>query len=904
MHATTPLMKQFLAIKEDHPDTVLFFRVGDFYEMFYDDAIKASKILQITLTSRDKNNKNPIPLCGVPYHAAPGYIARLIRAGESVAVCEQVEEASAGKGIVRREVVRVITPGTVIEPELLFEKENNYLAALSWKTGPGLETAKQVGLACIDLSTGDFQMLAADAPWSQVEAELIKIAPKEIVLSSREQNNDARIQPLSKQWPLRFAAPALFETEAAHAALTAHFKVQSTAAFGGGFFSLTAAGALISHLQNTQKQSLVNIATLRPIPASGVMRIHPLALKHLDLIPLYRDQKGGTLFDLLDHTVTPMGGRLLKASILRPLLDIQAIQTRQDGVTFFYEHLALRTGLRSQLKQIADLERLIGRISLKAAQPRDLIALKNSISLLPEIQNTLSHREEITEESLHPKIMTEVLSAWDNMSSVYQLIDESIMPEPPFTLKEGGVIQTGYLPELDELRRFQKEGRSMLTKIEQDERSRTGIDSLKVRYNQIHGYYIEISKNHIQKVPEDYIRKQTLANAERYMTLELKTLEEKLTGAKDAILALEMRAFEEIRYDLSQETARIQRMAKTIALIDLLSALAEIAHHNHYCRPIVNDDALIRIIEGRHPVLEAGMSGGKEGFVPNDTHIHPPDEQLLILTGPNMAGKSTYMRQIALIVLMAQMGSYVPARKATIGVADQIFTRVGAQDALNEGMSTFMVEMTEMSQILRHATEKSLILLDEIGRGTSTFDGMSIAWAIAEYVHTTLKARTLFATHYHELTGLSMIYPGIRNYHILVREWGEEIVFLRKMVEGGSDKSYGIQVGRLAGLPVEIIKRAKAVLKTLDQKTLGTPLYTHFSPDSSSYAAEQPGLFSEPTLPAERQEPEIQFLEHPVLDVLKKIDPMHLSPMQALQALADLKTILEKEALKQDQDKL
>ncbi len=893
MKATTPLMKQFLEIKGSHPDTILFFRVGDFYEMFYEDAVKASKILQITLTSRDKNSANPIPLCGVPYHAASAYIARLIRSGESIAVCEQVEAASAAKGIVRREVVRVITPGTVIEPELLSEKENNFLAALNWKPRKNPQNARDIGLACIDLSTGDFQMLAEDMSWPDIEAELMKIAPKEILLSSHWQKQEGDISPFLKQWSLRFVPAAQFQTKDAETVLTTHFKVHSTAAFGGGALSLAAAGALLRHLETTQKKSLGNIAALRPILSSGTLRIHPLALKHLDLVPMYKNQQGGTLFDLLDQCVTAMGSRSLKTTILRPMMDIQTIKKRQNGVTFFYDHLSLRKNLRDRLKQMSDLERLIARISLNASQPRDLIALKNSVSLLPEIQKTLLQLDDATTKNLHPAVISDLLSDWDNIESIVHTVTQAIVPEPPFSLKEGGVIQTGYLPELDELRRFQKEGRSMLSQIEQQERQRTGIDSLKIRYNQVHGYYIEVSKSHLSKIPPDYIRKQTLANAERYMTKELKTLEEKLTGAKEALIALEAQVFEEIRYDLSQETARVQHMAKAVALLDLLSALAETAQYHHYCKPELQDDGLIQITEGRHPVLESGMTGGKESFIPNDAYIHPTEAPLLILTGPNMAGKSTYMRQIALIVLMAQMGSYVPASKAVIGVTDQIFTRVGAQDALNEGMSTFMVEMTEMSQILRHATEKSLILLDEIGRGTSTFDGISIAWAIAEYVHNTLKARTLFATHYHELTGLSMIYPGIKNFHVLVREWGEEIVFLRKMVEGGSDKSYGIQVGRLAGLPSDIIHRAKAVLKTLDQNAGDTPLHTHFLDASTSEKAQQPGLFSPPPSPPQVQRIVPDFTDHPVLSALNKIDPMHLTPLQALQVLADLKAQME-----------
>ncbi len=879
----TPLMKQFLAIKADHPETILFFRVGDFYEMFYDDAVKASKILQITLTSRDKNNLKPIPLCGIPHHASSAYIARLIRAGESVALCEQMEDAASVKGIVRREVMRVITPGTVIEAELLSEKEANYLVALHWKSNQPLETARNIGLSCIDLSTGDFRVLATDATWSMIEAELMKIAPKEIVLSSRHQGEMANIQPLTHRWPLRFVPPFMFTREDAETNLKTHFKVQTLSIFGGGPLSLISAGTLLLHLQDTQKQSLSNITTLRLIPMQNLMRIHPLALKHLDLLPLSRNQQGGTLFHLLDHTLTAMGGRLLKESILRPLLLVSAIQQRQEGLTFFYENLPLRTKLRSHLKQVADIERLIARISLKATQPRDLIALKTSIDRLPEIKNTLLHIENTRAGAGHPHIISGILENWDNIASVSQLIETSIVNDPPFSLKDAGVIKAGYLPELDTLRHFQKEGRSMLTEIEKKERQRTGIDSLKVRYNRVQGYYIEISKTQIKNIPEDFIRKQTLANAERFMTTELKDLEEKLTGAKDAILNLEHQVFEEIRYDIAQESARIQKMAQMIGLLDLLSALAEIAHHNHYCRPEINNRLTIQITEGRHPVLEAGMSGGKTGFVPNDTLIDPPGNQLLILTGPNMAGKSTYMRQIALIVIMAQMGSYVPAKKAIIGVSDQVFTRVGAQDALNEGMSTFMVEMTEMAQILMHATDKSLILLDEIGRGTSTFDGISIAWAIAEHVYTKLKARTLFATHYHELTGLATAHEGIRNYHVLVREWGDEIVFLRKMVEGGSDKSYGIQVGRLAGLPPTIIKRAKAVLKKLDTQATKTPLYAHLSASPQEH-----GLFSSSPNKTEEPRSEIETQPHPLVVSLQKIDPLNLTPLQALQILSTL----------------
>jgi len=877
----TPLMKQFLEIKQDHPEAILFFRVGDFYEMFYEDAVEASKILQITLTSRNKNKKDAVPLCGLPYHAASGYIARLIRAGKSVAVCEQVEDPATAKGLVRREVTRVITPGTVIEPELLSEKENNFLVALKMDAGASLARVRRIGLACLDLSTGAFRLLAEDVRWSEAEAELMKIDPKEILLSKKEKGRDERMQPLLERWPIRFVSAGYFVQEEAEAALSTHLKVHSTAAIGGGHFSLAAAGALLLHLQEIEQSALENIRSLKPIPLTGLMRIHPLALRHLDLIPLFPSQKGKTLLDLLDKTLTAMGGRLLKEWLLRPLLLSEAIQRRQAGLAFFYENLSLRTAFRSRLKALSDLERLIGRITLKAAQPRDLISLKESLAQLPGLHSTLSERDVSSLTENHPIMLSELLSDWDNLERIHQLIEVSIEPDPPPSLKDGGVIRSGYLEKLDALRRFQKEGRSMLTEIELKERRRTGIESLKVRYNQVFGYYFEVSKTHLKKVPEDYVRKQTLSHAERFMTAELNLLAERLSQGKEAVLRLEKEAFEEVRAALSQEAAAIQKMAHKIAVLDLLAALAELAHQNNYCRPVLSEGLKIRIVEGRHPVLEVGGGQiGKGGFIPNDVLIDPPSERLLILTGPNMAGKSTYMRQTALIILMAQMGAYVPAREAEIGVVDQIFTRVGAQDALTEGMSTFMVEMSEMSQILRHATGKSLILLDEIGRGTSTFDGMSIAWAIAAYVHSNLGARTLFATHYHELTALAIKYEGIQNYHVLVREWGEEIVFLRKMVAGGADRSYGIQVGRLAGLPPEIIKAAKAVLKSLEEQASASPI--HLYPGASVTArSAQPSLFA-PT------PPQADSAEHPVLGRLRKLDLMNMTPLQALQVLSEL----------------
>ncbi|HLG22676.1 MAG TPA: DNA mismatch repair protein MutS, partial [Candidatus Manganitrophaceae bacterium] len=661
MNDATPLMRQYLEIKKGHPDAILFFRVGDFYEMFFEDALIASKILQIALTSRDKNKENAVPLCGIPYHAASGYIAKLIRSGYAVAVCEQMEEPGAGKGIIRREVVRVITPGALIEPELLTEKENNYLAALKWDFASPVHLSKEIGLAYLDLSTGDFRMISSHLQWVEAESELWNIRPKEMILPSELKGREKQIGPLQSGWPIRFVGASLFFRERAEESLKGHFQIHSVASLGAEKNALTAAGALLSHAQETQKTALANIISLRPHPSGERMRLHSFAQRHLELAPLSKDRTEGTLFHILDRTVTPMGGRLLREWILRPLLSPAQIIERQDAVAFFLDDLSLRARLRSLLKKMADLERLVGRISLKAGRPHDLIALKESIGLLPEIQKQL-RSSTCNVPSCPSALVDHLVSLWDNLDDVFSLIESAVAPDPPLSLKEGGFIKEGYLPRLDEFRRFQKEGRSILTEIELKEKKRTGIESLKIRYNQVFGYYIEVGETHLKKIPADYIRKQTLTRAERFTTLELREVEEKIVGAVEAIQTLEEEAFEEIRAKISLQTGRVQNMARTLSLLDLFSSLAEVAHQNNYCRPEINDLLSIRIVEGRHPVLE---QMGREPFVPNDTLLQAPERRLLILTGPNMAGKSTYMRQVALIVLMAQMGSFVPAREAT-----------------------------------------------------------------------------------------------------------------------------------------------------------------------------------------------------------------------------------------------
>ena len=859
--ALTPLMKQYWEIKRQHPDAILFFQVGDFYEMFYEDAEIASKILQIALTSRDKNN--PVPLCGIPCHAAAAYISKLIQSGRSVAVCDQGKEMIPSKGtkggMIQREVARVITPGTVMEPALLAPKENNYLAALKWHFETPLAETRKIGLATLDLSTGAFRNTTLSNGLNALLGELMLISPKEILLPS---GLSANISMLQKRWPIRFIPASHFMAESAIGRLKLHFKVYSISAIGGEEEGLIAAGAILGSVSETQKSPLQHIVALRPLIAAETLRVHPLAQHHLKLVPVGQENPEATLFCHLDQTMTAMGGRFLRAAILRPLISVEKIQRRQEAVAFFLEDFALRLHLRKWLNDMPDMERLIGRIGLKASPVHDLIALKNAIALLPKIEALFSSQTIPAVAPIH--------EMWDNLELPYQMIDEALVPHPPLSLKEGGIIKEGFLPALDELRRFQKEGRGMLLEIERAERVRTGIESLKVRYNNIFGYYIEVSETQLKKVPPDYMRKQTLTRAERFTTTALKALEEKMMGAEEEIEAMEGAALETLRTAITAHSEAIQKMAHKIAKLDFLSALAEVAHRNHYCRPEVNEGYTIRIVEGRHPVLEQL----RKGFVSNNTFLNKEDACLLILTGPNMAGKSTYMRQVALIVLMAQMGSFVPAKEAQIGVIDQLFTRVGAQDDLADGMSTFMVEMTEVAAILNQATPKSLILLDEIGRGTSTFDGISIAWAIAEYIHLgPLKARTLCATHYHELTQLAALHRGIRNYHMLVREWNDEIIFLRKIVEGGGDKSYGIQVARLAGLSSEIIERAKGVLKGLEAQAVQVGHETGQIGDAipiSSTAGDTPQM------------------ENFVVAILREINPLRTTPLDAHRILAEL----------------
>ncbi len=801
----TPLMRQYREIKRRHLDAILLFRMGDFYEMFDQDAVTASKVLEITLTARNKSKGIETPLCGFPYHAAEGYIAKLIRRGFKVAVCEQVEDPKLAKGIVKREVIRVVTPGTVLDSNLLDAKDNNYLASL-YPSKDGL------GLSFLDISTGDFFMaeVAGSDNLAELDTMLARFTPREVVLP-KGRELDAGLLSLLAQYTqsINMYDDWTFDPDTALRTLLDHFKIASLEGFGcsGMKTGISAAGAALRYIEETQKTGLANIRRIKPFLSRDYMVLDASCQRNLELVRnIYDGSTRGTLLSVLDFTVTSMGGRKLREWLLNPLIDAAEIERRLDSVAEFKNDHQVRASLSSALGAVYDLERLISRVSLGAANARDLVALKQSFTALPKVRELLS--------KCNSRLIYDMTLNWDDLVEVFQLIDNAIYDDPPYTLREGKLIKKGHNAELDELRSISSEGKGWIAGIEQRERERTGINSLKVSYNRVFGYYIEITKANLANVPEDYIRKQTLANAERFITPELKEYEEKVLGAEEKILELEYRLFQQVREAVAGSTVRIQDMARRLAIIDALVSLSEAAAKNNYSRPVMVDGDLLKIVEGRHPVIEQMV---EERFIPNDTLLDCEENQLVILTGPNMAGKSTYMRQVAVIALMAQMGGFVPAREAQIGIVDRIFTRVGASDFITRGQSTFMVEMNETANILNNATDRSLIILDEIGRGTSTFDGISIAWAVAEYIHSKLRARTLFATHYHELTELALTMDRVKNYTVAIKEWNDQIIFLRRVVEGGADKSYGIQVARLAGLPQPVIDRAKEVLANLEQ---------------------------------------------------------------------------------------
>lgn len=876
----TPLMRQYREIKQAYQGAILFFRVGDFYEMFYEDAETASRLLSIALTSRDKAKADPVPLCGVPHHAATGYIAKLLKAGRTVALCDQVEDPKLAKGLVRREVVRLYTPGTLIDTEFLPATESNFLASVTTAEAAarasGLAAqASKLGLAALDLSTGEFwlrEFAGADATTDLLD-ELSRLEPREVL-------HQADLPAESLAWLAQLRGPRLcaqdpsrFLLATAERTLREQFGVGSLEAFGcqGLTLGLQAAGAALHYLRETQPSaSLAHVRRLKVRRPGREMHLDSATVRNLELVkPLgsEQDQRApSTLLSVLDRTVSAMGSRLLREWILRPLVEPGPIQARLEAVAELLGNLPARTGIRTALRTVQDIVRLSSRISLGVAQPRELLALKQSVSALPALRELLA--------PLRARLLQELGVAWDDLGDVQELIERSILPDAPASIRDGGVIKDGCDAALDALRKTAKEGKGWIARLEAQERERTGIESLKVRFNQVFGYYIEVTKANLSRIPPHYHRKQTLANAERFTTAELKELEDRVTGAETQLTALEMELFERIRVRLAQETQRVQAMGQALALLDVLAALAETAALNGYVRPVIDEGDTLTITEGRHPVVE--RLDLPNGFIANDTRLDLAQNRLLIITGPNMAGKSTYLRQVALIVLMAQMGSFVPARAAAVGVVDRIFTRVGASDNLAAGQSTFMVEMTETAQILNCATARSLILLDEIGRGTSTYDGLSIAWAVAEYIQDQrhLGARTLFATHYHEMTELAALRDGIRNYSVAVREQNDDVLFLRKIVAGGANRSYGIHVARLAGLPPSVINRSREVLAQLER--------------SSSQPA-QPDLFaatpSSPTTPP----PDPMLPQpHPIIEEVRQMDLFSMTPLEALNRLADL----------------
>lgn len=806
--ALTPMMQQYLSMKQEYPKAILFFRLGDFYEMFGEDAKIASKILSITLTSRDKNKEDAIPLCGVPYHAADGYIARLIKAGLIVAICEQVEDPKKAKGVVKREVVRVITPGTVTDSQLLEGKENNFLASLYLNT-------QGLGIALVDLSTGELWATEyGGLDWqSKLETELFRKAPRELLIPPELLQNESFRQIMAKlpSMHLETLEENIYQENSARQLLLKHFGLHNLTGLGceGKSRAILATATALIYLQKTQKSDLAHLRRLRWYELNDFMILDPTTQQHLELFSSGQGSpKGSTLLSVLDFTETPMGGRMLKQWMLHPLLNLAEIKQRLEAVEYFVHHHHLRKKLRELLKEVYDLERISGKIALFSASPPELISLRHSLAILPQLKALVQEP---------PALLFPFSTEGDALEDIYQLIYQTLADHPPATLQDSGIIREGYSSELDELRQLAFDGKTWLSQMEHQERQKTGISSLKIRFNKVFGYYLEVTKTHLAAVPSHYIRKQTIANGERYITVELKEYENKILTAQERMLQLEKELYHRLLTDLAGHLPRLQETSRTLAMIDTLASLAEAASLYDYVKPLLHQGSTIQISEGRHPVVE--RLSKEEHFVPNDTILDSEQEQILIITGPNMAGKSTYIRQVALITLLAQMGSFVPAKRAEIGLVDRIFTRVGASDNLAKGQSTFMVEMSETANILNQATKQSLIILDEIGRGTSTFDGLSIAWAVAEYLHREeIKAKTLFATHYHELTRLSDTLERVRNYTVLVREWNEEIVFLRRIVAGSCDKSYGIQVARLAGIPSQVLQRAKEILLSLEKK--------------------------------------------------------------------------------------
>lgn len=844
-----------MSIKEKYSDSILLFRLGDFYEMFGEDAKTASKILQIALTTRDRTKEDPLPMCGIPYFAAESYISRLIRAGHKVAVCEQLGDPKETKGIVQREVVRVITPGTHT-PEN--PKENNYICAF-------FPDGKKHGVALADVSTGEFLVYETVQP---IEDELSRFEPKEILhpLSLKE---DLHYAEVLKDYYVSPVDDWSFDFAEAYRVLLKHFRVSSLEGFGceGMTAALSASGALITYIEETLKET-VRFKKISPLLQSDYMFLDSSTQRNLELVRNLRGGTEGTLLSVIDETLTPMGGRYLRNAVLRPLIHIAEIRNRLGAVESLIEDYEMLEKLRNNLRKVQDLERLALRVGTKTAGPRDLIAVRTSIVHLPAIKGAL-----ITSQDPY---LASVGKEMADLSTVREIIESCIADNPPLSVREGGIIRNGYNREVDELRNISASGKDYIADLEARERQKTGIASLRVGYNRIYGYYIEVTRSNLDLVPDYYIRKQTLVNGERFITPELKEFESKVMGSEERLKNLEYNLFQEILDKLRAESHKLSAAAHAVAKTDFLVSLAVAARRHNYVKPVIDDSTVIEIADGRHPVLERLTP---EQFIPNSAFVSGEDERLLIITGPNMAGKSTFMRQTAIIVLMAQLGGFVPAASARIGLVDRIFTRIGASDFIARGQSTFMVEMIETANILNNATDRSLILLDEIGRGTSTFDGISIAWAVAEYILKKVRARTLFATHYNELTELSMTLEGVKNYNVSVKEWGDEIIFLRRIAPGPADKSYGIHVARLAGIPEDVLGRAKEVLESFEKDEIAKTGKTRFALKGSSGVRGQMDLF--------------ETGEDRLLSELLRMDLSRMTPKAALSKLKELRKTAE-----------
>ncbi|MFH1612208.1 MAG: DNA mismatch repair protein MutS [bacterium] len=871
----SPLMQQYHQIKKDYQDTILMIRIGDFYETFYEDAKIASSVLDIVLTSKPVGKNQRVPLAGIPHHTADSHINILTKAGYKVAICEQIEDAKLAKGIVKREVVRVITSGTILSDAILENKKNNFLIAIN------KEKENLFGLGIIDFSTGDFLITEIDSQ-DKLANEIIRLSPAECLLKEslfEDKEFITFLQNTYENIKIEKIEDWIFNLDYSKNLLKDHFKVNSLDGFGCENFSsgIGACGAILSYLKKTQKNSISHLTSLKPYFLENFMCLDKSTQINLELIKTFRDnEKKGSLLWVIDETITSMGGRKIRDWLLHPLLILTEIQMRQDAVQEFYNNTSLTSEIRTILGSVYDIERYIAKICSNAGNARDLLALGKSFSVIPKIIQKIK----FLESSIYKTFFLET----DFLEKLGNIILSAIFENPPLSLKEGGLIKFGFDPEIDELQKIIKNGKQWIVEFEAKEKQKTQINSLKVKFNNVFGYYIEITKPNLSLVPNDYIRKQTISTGERFITSELKDYENKIQNANEKLYKLEYEVFQNICNEVKKDSDKIQKIAHTLASIDVISSLSIVAHNNHYCKPQLTTEAILKIKDSRHPVLEKIFI--EEKFVPNDIDMDIEQNQIMIITGPNMAGKSTYIRQIALIVLLAQIGSFVPAKNAIIGLVDRIFTRIGASDFLIKGQSTFMVEMNETSNILHNATSKSLIILDEIGRGTSTFDGISLAWAIAEYIHNKIKAKTLFATHYNELTELEILFPKIKNYNIAVKEWNEELIFLRKILKGSADKSYGIQVARLAGLPEEVITRAKEVMNNLENIEIdknGSPNLAKSEFDEKEKIL-QLNLFAI----QENQENKEKIIRE-----LEKLDINNLTPIQAFNELQKIKEELK-----------